>query len=188
MSRAVVPVDKAVLTSCVKEVEKSGPLANRSALYEAVALEYNRRQKPTKPLTHSVVYLRIVEWKIEVKTPVGKRGRGVRPSDDQIAKMKAGRSQVKQSKAEKFAKSNTAQDVFKILRERTPERFMPLVDRMEKGSRSAAVKLHCLQCCGYETKEVRQCTALSCPIWVFRPYQKAEEPEESGGEVAVDDE
>ena len=39
-------------------------------------------------------------------------------------------------------------------------------------SRAAAVKAKCLDCCCWQRKEVRLCTAVTCPLWKYRPYQK----------------
>lgn len=45
--------------------------------------------------------------------------------------------------------------------------------RAVKGkSRPAAIKAFCLECIGWERKEITQCTALACPLWPVRPYQK----------------
>lgn len=38
------------------------------------------------------------------------------------------------------------------------------------GARSA-VKAFCLQCTGYDRDSVRNCTALACPLWAYRPFQ-----------------
>jgi hypothetical protein len=32
----------------------------------------------------------------------------------------------------------------------------------------AALRLHCLDCCGGSADEVRKCMALTCPAWPFR--------------------
>jgi hypothetical protein len=33
---------------------------------------------------------------------------------------------------------------------------------------AAAIRAHCLDCCGNSSDEVRRCTALKCPSWPFR--------------------
>ena len=38
-------------------------------------------------------------------------------------------------------------------------------------SRKAAVKSFCLECMAWEKEEVRQCTSLECPLYLFRPYK-----------------
>ena len=40
-------------------------------------------------------------------------------------------------------------------------------------TRSQAIKFNCLDCYGGYTAEVRDCVIKTCPLWVFRPYQKS---------------
>lgn len=51
--------------------------------------------------------------------------------------------------------------------------------RAADGSASPrqAIKSFCLECVGYARKEVTNCTALACPLWLYRPYQGAAEAE-----------
>lgn len=44
-------------------------------------------------------------------------------------------------------------------------------------SRAAGVKAFCLRCVGYVRADVRNCTALSCPLHDYRPYQTSDEEE-----------
>jgi len=40
-----------------------------------------------------------------------------------------------------------------------------------------AIKAHCQNCCAYEsplTEGIGDCTAKTCPLWAYRPYQKKE--------------
>ena len=37
----------------------------------------------------------------------------------------------------------------------------------------AAIKAFCIECQGYERAAVTDCTAYACPLWRFRPFQKA---------------
>ena len=43
-------------------------------------------------------------------------------------------------------------------------------------SRRMAIREHCLNCVGGKNKEIRECDAMLCPLWVFRPFQS--EPQE----------
>ena len=87
MSKGKPPtiVDKEKMVAALAAVEKDGPLGNRGLLYRAVADEYNRLGPP-KEISFSVVMARLEDWKLELKTPMGRRGRvagtviGVRPS------------------------------------------------------------------------------------------------------------
>lgn len=39
-------------------------------------------------------------------------------------------------------------------------------------SMRAAVNSQCLECCGYQRKEISVCTDLACPLYSYRPFQK----------------
>lgn len=38
----------------------------------------------------------------------------------------------------------------------------------KKLSRTKAVRIKCLDCCGYQVAEVTKCPAVDCPLWCFR--------------------
>jgi hypothetical protein len=60
------------------------------------------------------------------------------------------------------------------LKNAVPAKYHKLVDKVKNGSLKAAVKLKCLDCCGFETqakKEVRLCNIQECSLWAFRPYK-----------------
>jgi hypothetical protein len=49
------------------------------------------------------------------------------------------------------------------------------------GGRKNAIAAMCLYCTGYDRETVRSCTAWSCPLWQWRPFQPAAEtPVKSG--------
>ena len=43
-----------------------------------------------------------------------------------------------------------------------------LFERGWNGSRKAAIRGHCLECCGFSPQEVRQCGNSTCPLFEFR--------------------
>lgn len=51
-----------------------------------------------------------------------------------------------------------------------------------------AIKLFCLECCGYQRDEVKSCTASACPLYCFRdgknPYRKHEISDEQKAKFA----
>jgi hypothetical protein len=53
---------------------------------------------------------------------------------------------------------------------------LPLFRRIYAGKISprSAIKGKCLECCGFETPPIRDCTAAECPLWALRPYQEKE--------------
>lgn len=36
-----------------------------------------------------------------------------------------------------------------------------------------AIRVKCLDCCGYERAEVAECRVVTCPLWAIRPYRYA---------------
>lgn len=54
-----------------------------------------------------------------------------------------------------------------------PKIYRAIYKSAAKGtSRKAAIHSFCLECCGYEKEQVRQCTDLSCCLYEFRPYKE----------------
>lgn len=41
-----------------------------------------------------------------------------------------------------------------------------------KAGRTLAIHMQCLECCGEDVEAIRGCTAVCCPLWHFRPFQK----------------
>ena len=41
-----------------------------------------------------------------------------------------------------------------------------------KPSKSRALKAKCLDCCGWQAAEIRDCQSVTCPLWRVRPYQE----------------
>jgi len=38
----------------------------------------------------------------------------------------------------------------------------------KRNNRAKAIRLKCLDCCAYQSKEVRLCTSYDCPLWRYR--------------------
>ncbi|GMU22162.1 MAG: hypothetical protein AMXMBFR13_22500 [Phycisphaerae bacterium] len=50
-----------------------------------------------------------------------------------------------------------------------PERYHKLYQRAMSGrSQKAAIRAHCLMCCGWSRREVEACTAPGCPLYALR--------------------
>ncbi len=50
-----------------------------------------------------------------------------------------------------------------------PSRYRQLYQRAMSGkSLKSAVRAHCLMCTGWQAREVRACTAPTCPLYVHR--------------------
>lgn len=177
--RRTKSVDRSLVEKIIHTIELSGPVESGiTALCQKVAEQYNSTPGIAEPLSHSVIYLRIKEWNLTLKTQPGKRGRAAGFGGN-----KGPRNVT--TKAEKFANNPAIVSHHEGLEKVIPERFLPVLEQVKEGSRSAAVKLNCLQCCAFMTAEVRKCTSQgSCTLWAFRPYQgKVEEDEDVSAEV-----
>lgn len=168
MARTKIKIDEAVLRSVIAECEQERAYTNRSMLFEDVASKYNTLTDTTI-LNAQLVYLRVNELQIELKTPKGKKGRA------KGSKIEGGGKRV--SRAEKFAGNLSVQGSFSDLRSSVPAQYRPLVKKIEQGSIKAAIKLNCLSCVGFERKvdgvdQIGNCECTNCPMFCFRPYQK----------------
>jgi hypothetical protein len=187
VAKPSTPVDRAKLEAALREAEKDGPLANLTKLWEAAAAIYNKNPGVT-PITFSVVLLRAKEWNIQVKTQPGRKGGPM--SEEHKAALLAGRGQRK-PRAEKMKDFASTFDALRrdLNAHVDTRRFLPVVDAAEKGSLTAAVKLKCLDCCNWQTGEIKLCTANDCSLFPHRPYKPgAEEGDEAGDESVPDEE
>lgn len=183
MSRKTTPVDKGLLQQAIDFAEKDGPLANQSLVWNAAA-EYYNKNAGVEPITHSVVYLRFGEFGLTCKTPKGKKGRGAMTEEQKAKMQEARQNHPRKSKAEQFKHVRGFDKNMEKLRKITPKSLTGLVNRLANGSRVAAEKLMCLQCVGFERTAVRECTGYSCPLFLFRPYQRDDvETDETDVEV-----
>jgi ribosomal protein L44E len=163
MGRRTILVDKIKLQNIINKLEDEQEFATRGQLCETVAKKYTTQEGIH--ITSSVVYLRIKEFGIEIKTQPGKRGRGGLPNRI------SGNETKRIPRKEKFKTNPTIQIALAKINKATPERFRPMAERIRKGSMKAALQLKCLDCSDYSTTEVKRCGCNDCPLWVFRPYQ-----------------
>ena len=42
------------------------------------------------------------------------------------------------------------------------------IDTKKRTNRAKAIRLKCIDCCGYQLKEVRLCPSTNCPLWRYR--------------------
>lgn len=180
MARTKIEINECMLKRIIQQCEAAKPYTARSALYEDVSSAYNLENRVNstglKDINQQLVYLRVKELNIDLKTPVGKRGRS------------AGcviNTGIKVPRADKIAKDKGAQVVLANLRKelktkyindnKDNSRFLPLVTKIEQGSMKAAIKLMCLQCSDYDTKEVAMCQCTTCPLHILRPYKNKQD-------------
>ena len=44
---------------------------------------------------------------------------------------------------------------------------------LRQASPRQAIKAQCLDCCAEDKRAIRECADRCCPLWHFRPYQRA---------------
>jgi len=151
VSRKKISVDKELFIQCIKVLESKFRYSKKSELYEAISRKYFELTKVK--LQPGLIGLRIANWNIPIKTAGGRL------------------SPVKNTENSPKQKINT-EEVAKSLYKSTPEQYHNLVKRILNGSRTAAIKLHCLECAGFQPNEVRHCEILRCANYLYRPYKQ----------------
>jgi len=166
MARTKLEISKDEFQKVVTDLEAKQTFENPSALWKAVeGSDWAKNLKP-RALTAAVAYVRAKELGIVYKTPPGKRGIG--PVGGGVPRVRVPRSKKMKAFAETFAK----------LRKMTPKRYLPLIDKAEKGSAKACIKLKCLECSAWQSTEVKQCVIIDCPLYPIRPFQGKADVEE----------
>lgn len=180
MAKTATPVNEIQMKAAIATVEKDGPVANLSMLYEQVAAEY-RKLVPVqlREVTPSVVLGWIKKTNFPVKTQPGKRGGGLQPGHRPTG--------TRTSRSEKFAKNPEIGKHFDRIRKHVPENYLPLVEKAAAGSVTAAVKLKCLDCANFQREEIRECSVACCPLWAVRPYQGEAEGDEDAEAEEVEE-
>jgi hypothetical protein len=180
MAKAATPVNREKLVAALQLAEANGPLASRDALWRRTAELYNGFAE--RPISFSVVGLRVKEWGLSIQTQAGRRGAPMTP--EHKAALAAGRGE-RVPRAEKL-KAYRTYDLLseEMSKDEETARFLPVVEAARKGSIKAAIKLQCLDCSNWQPQEIRECVIESCPMFPHRPYQVAPQPgeEESDGE------
>jgi hypothetical protein len=65
-------------------------------------------------------------------------------------------------------------DQIRARRAQIPKQYPATYDRAMTGkSRKAAMRAFCLECCGWQIKEVFLCTDLACPLYPYRPSSRS---------------
>lgn len=176
MARTKLEIDKAAFQKVVNDLEAAQSFENPSLLWKAVEATAWAKGLQPRPLTAAIAYTRAKELGIVYKAKPGKKGRVAgfsRPAGPRVPRAE---------KLKKFSES------FVRMRLETPERWHNLIDRAENGSKTAAIKLNCLNCSCFEPKEVKLCPCINCPLYPIRPYQGKEEDdgEDETPEVEVE--
>ena len=127
--------------------------------------EWARSQQP-RALTPSVVFLRVNEMGIILKTPKGRRGNakgfpGASPAASPKVKSRPRKADKK------------AYEAIKSKVERGCPTLLRVVEKWGNGSQKAAIKLGCMLCTGYNRKEIYGCSSYLCPWHPYRPFQES---------------
>lgn len=70
-----------------------------------------------------------------------------------------------------------------------PLRLHNLYRRAVTGSRQAAIRVHCLECCAWVADEVRLCSSPGCPMYPYRmpaPARTAATTGDESGGLALE--
>lgn len=70
-------------------------------------------------------------------------------------------------------------DRIKIVVQSAPESVKKTLAEAFSGTASPrrAIRAMCLSCTGYDRFAIKECSGFSCPLWAYRPFQAAGEPE-----------
>lgn len=87
----------------------------------------------------------------------------------------------------KEARNTTPEEQRKIeeyVEQSVPEKHKIATRRALLGqiTRSTAIRVKCLQCCGYQREEIKTCSVLTCALFPVRPYQDKAIDEDTGEE------
>lgn len=179
MPRPTVLIDKSQLEQVIKDLESKQTFSNLSALCKSVcetdwAKSIKNSVGKDVVLQPQVVYNRIEEFKLQLNTKPGKKGRaaGVKVSG------------VRRSRSEKFSQNPLVQATIEKLRQDSPKSEGKLIDKIEGGSIKAMVKAMCRNCVCYEQSLIGDKSCLGCPLSpiVFvnmKNYKKEQESDES---------
>lgn len=175
MGRRTIEVDRALLQAALTQAENGSALPTQNELWKKTAAIYNAFTVPEQ-VEFSTLANRAKEWSLVYLTQPGKRGRqpGQAMTPEHKAKLLAGRTGKKKiNKAKKFASNPKIVAGFKTMRENFRalagggDRFESLINRAEKGSRTAKDALQCLECIGGKTRDAHSCSESCCTNYAF---------------------
>ena len=171
MGRAPLVISKDELEAKLHELESSNQFGNRNELYAALAkTEWAKTRVNTTgrviPLNPAVIYTRVRDFNIQLKTPVGKRGLP-----------KGTKRMTRKEKTEKNSNDPRLIGIKQRIvfsaanhRKSLKEPVTKLVDKALGGSKAAAIKLKCLECCCWVASEARNCKTFECPLFLVSPF------------------
>jgi hypothetical protein len=81
-------------------------------------------------------------------------------------------SSVESKKSRRKVSEALPDKVLKKLAEIPPAYRQTYKRAMTGKSLRAATTAFCQECCGYQREEIKLCTAIDCPLYPYRPYEK----------------
>jgi hypothetical protein len=159
MSKKPLDIDRQVMTDILNKLELAKTYTNRNALFEDASSEYHSARG--LKVSPAVIYLRVKEWQLTLKTANGKRGRA------------PGSGPVPQGERHKKLKNNSSLKAMRAewTADKDAKPFMKLIDKIANGSLKSAIKANCIACANFQREEVKHCQVVSCPLHSIRPYQ-----------------
>ena len=158
MGRASLHIDEIKLQNLVTELEATQEFPTVMSLCETLADKFGEVRKSNgkmaKP-TAQVIYQRLNQFKIAMRTKAGHRGR------------QPGQKVNKTSRQDKLAKLPVAQKWIehqrKNLGEPIPERYKDVAESAAQGNLKAIIEMKCAACCGFES-HYKACTSNTCSL------------------------
>ena len=159
--RKPIVVNREELQMAIRALESMNTFTNRSQLWDAVEKSQWALGQP-KPLSGQMAMLKAKEFNLEIKTPIGKRGRekGCGPIPG------GGRRKRRFNEESIVALKNGIPAEERVKREKT-------INKAATGSLKAAVKLKCLDCTNWTPGEIATCQIQECSLWNYRPYKRS---------------
>lgn len=139
--------------SIIDKLEANTTFATRNDLWQSVADEYNK----IKCSDYTVATIRSQTYKnVTLKTKSAKPF--LSNSENKVPRKTIDKTSI-------VALEN-------YVKHRDPtNRYARTVKAVKSGSLKNAIKLMCLDCTNFDTKEIKECEIKSCALWNFRPFK-----------------
>ena len=87
-------------------------------------------------------------------------------------------------KPERAVQTDDRKKIDAYVEQSVPDKHKLATQRALLGqiTRSTAIRVKCLQCCGYQREEIKVCTVITCALFPVRPYQDKSVEAEGGDE------
>jgi hypothetical protein len=171
MGRVALLVDKSELQAQLDKAEAEHTFTNRSKLYTHVSnTEWAKAIKDalgrTRGLSPMVIYQRVNEFKIQIKTPMGKRGN---PTIGKRLTKEERKAKIEKRPGYIQGMQRLTYDANNHFGKRK-DSIANLINKLRNGSKTAAIKLKCLECCCWSATEASRCTVYGCPLYMLNPF------------------